>query len=184
MYDFYRMKNAHLLLFVLSLLSACGRTEKSQNQATSSSAVTADSATATAPKPRNCQSVALSGKLGKSDTYQESGKSLKVTLTLNQDSSQVTTEQTCFFNNTVTVLATKKSGGPAFKRTFLKDDLLYFIKTDAVVERSVLQNVSYKPTFNGQKYITLTMHLIDPANKKKTDYTLFMNYFGEILKVR
>lgn len=183
--NFYRMKNARLLFFTITLLTACGRAEKSQDQAnTSSTAVTTDSATTHAPKLRNCQSIAAAGKLGKSDSYQESAKPLKLTLTLNQDTSQVSTNQGCFFNNTVTVQATKKSGSPAFKRTFLKDDLLYFIKTDQVVERSVLQNVVYKPTFNGQKYITLTMQLIDPANQKKTDYTVFMNYFGEILKVK
>ena len=184
MYDFYRMRNARLFLFALSLLTACGRTEKTQDQTTSSTAVTTDSATATVTASRNCQSVASSGKLGKSDTYQESGKSLKFTLTLNQDTSQVSTDQSCFFNNTITIQATKKSGGSAFKRTLLKDDLLYFIKTDEMVKRSVLQNVTYKPTFNSQKYFTLTMHLIDPASQKKTDYTLFMNFFGEILKVR
>ena len=42
----------------------------------------------------------------------------------------------------------------------------------------------YKPSFNGQKYMTLTMRLLDPETKKKTDYEVFMNYFGEIVKVR
>lgn len=176
------MKNARLFLLAAGLVIACNTTEKKQADATQSSDST--TSTATVSKPQNCQSIAATDKLGKSDTYQESGKSLKFMLTLNQDTSQVLTDQDCFFNNTVTVQATKKSGGPAFKRTFLKDDLLYFIKTDEVVKRSVLQNVTYKPTFNSQKYFTLTMHLIDPVNQKKTDYTLFMNFFGEILKVR
>ncbi|GAB2575750.1 hypothetical protein [Spirosoma areae] len=177
------MKIAYLLLLTASLLTTCGRTEKTQDNTTQSTTTT-DSVTATSPKPRNCQSIVEPDKLGKANVYQESAKPIKVALTLDQDTSTTEIASGCYYNYTVTVLATKKSGSPLFKRTLLKDDLLYFIKSDAVVERSVLQNTIYKPTFNGQKYITLSMRLLEPGNRKITDYTLFMNYFGEIVKVR
>ena len=179
------MKNAFLLLIFLSLLTACGRTEKAQETTIqSTTAVASDSVPAIVPKPQNCKSVVGNDKLGKADVYQESGKSLKVALTLNQDTSTMSTADECYFNNTVTVLATKKSGSQAFKRTLLKDDLLYFTKTDDAIKQAILQKVTYKPTFNGQRYITLTMRLIEPGSKKTLDYTLFMNYFGEIVKVK
>ena len=181
------MKNAFLLVLATALLTACGRTEKSENTTTQSAPTTAtatDSVVATPPKPQNCQSVVADDKLGKADVYQESAKSIKVSLTLDRDTSTLQTATGCYFNNTITVLAAKKSGSQVFKRTLLKDDLLYFIKTDSVVERSILQKVTYKPTFNSLRFITLTMHLLDPTTKKMADYTLFMNYFGEIVKVR
>ena len=176
------MKNARLLLLSLSLLTACGRTEKTSETATQ--IPSADSVAATTPKLPDCQSLVKAGKLGKANDYQESAKSIKVTLTLDQDTTTMQTANGCYFNNAVTVLAVKKSGSRVFKRTLLKDDLLYFIKTDETVERAILQNVVYKPTFNGQKYITLTMHLMEPVSRKTTDYTVFMNYFGEIVKVK
>lgn len=177
------MKNALLLLLAITSLTTCSRTEKAKDTTTQSTTAT-DSASATAPEPNNCQSVVEASKLGKSDVYQESGKSIKISLTLNQDTSTMPTAKGCYFNNTITVLATKKSGSQQFKRTLLKDDLLYFTKTDDAIKQSILQKVIYKPTFNGQRYITLTMHLLEPASKKTMDYTLFMNYFGEIVKVK
>ncbi|GAB3032710.1 hypothetical protein [Spirosoma pulveris] len=180
------MKNAFSLLLIASLLVACGRSEKKDDTATQSSTTqpAADTAKTTTSKPENCRSVVETDKLGKSDVFQESAKPITVTLTLAQDSSATQTTDGCYFNNTITVLAAKKSGSQVFKRTLLKDDLLYFIKSDDVVERSVLQQVVYKPTFNAQRYITLMMQLIEPVSKKKTDYTVTMNYFGEIIKVR
>ncbi|MVM37391.1 hypothetical protein GO730_06740 [Spirosoma sp. HMF3257] len=179
------MKNAFLLLVSLALLIGCGQTEKAHDNTAKSSTPTTDSTTsASAPKPSNCQSVVDAKNLGKADVYQESGKSIKVTLTLNQDSSSTQSANSCYFNNTITVMATKKSGSQLFKRTLLKDDLLYFTKTDDAINKSILQKVIYKPTFNGQRYITLTMHLLEPDSKKTMDYTLFMNYFGEIVKVK
>jgi hypothetical protein len=180
--ELYRMKHARLLLLVATLLTACNQPEKKQDKAAQSA--NTDSVAAVPPKPKNCQSVIDVDKLGKANEYQESAKSIKVALTLEQDTSSTETANGCYFNHSVTVLATKKSGSRVFKRTLLKDDLLYFVKSDDIIERSVMQNTTYKPTFNGQKYITLTMRLIDPVSKKKTDYTLFMNYFGEIVKVK
>ncbi|WP_041616714.1 hypothetical protein [Spirosoma linguale] len=180
------MKNAFSLLFVASLLVACGRSGKKEEMTTQSTTTqpTADSTLAAAPDSKNCRSVVEADKLGKSDVFQESAKPITVTLTLAQDSSATQTDEGCYFNNAITVLAAKKSGSQVFKRTLLKDDLLYFIKTDDVVERSVLQQVVYKPTFNAQRYITLTMQLVEPVSKKKADYTVTMNYFGEIIKVK
>jgi len=184
------MKHVLLTLLIASLLAACGRTEKTRENTTQSTTATTDStaatdsAVATAAKPQNCQSVVEADKLGKPNEYQESAKPIKVSLTLNQDASTMQTADGCYFNNTVTVLATKKSGKQLFKRTMLKDDLLYFIKTDEAVEQAILKNVLYKPTFNSQKYITLTMRLAKPGTKKTMDYTMFMNYFGEIVKVK
>lgn len=175
------MKNASLLVLTVGLLIACGRSEKTQETQTSSKT---DSVATIAPKPKDCKTVVDADKLGKADVYQESGKSIKVTLTLAQDTSSTETANGCYFNNAITVLATKKSGSQLFKRTLLKDDLLYFIKSDEVVERSVLKTVAYKPTFNGQRYINLVMRVIDPVSQKTVDYTLFMNYFGEIVKVK
>ncbi|GAB4044144.1 hypothetical protein [Spirosoma litoris] len=179
------MKNAFLLLFGLGLLTACGgNSEKKQEPTGQSTTITTDSVTATTPKPKNCLSVADADKLGKADVYQESGKSIKVSLTLEQDTSSTQVGSGCYFNNTITVLATKKSGSQLFKRTLLKDDLLYFTKSDDAINQSILEKVTYKPTFNGQRYITLTMHLLEPESKKTMEFTLFMNYFGEIVKVK
>jgi hypothetical protein len=178
------MKNAFLTLLVASLLTACGNTEKKQDNKTQASIATTDSVTATEPKPQNCKSIVDAEKLGKSNVYQESAKPIKVSLTVDKDTSTMQAADGCYFNNRVTVLATKKSGSQLFKRTLLKDDLLYFTKSDKAIEQAILQNVIYKPTFNGQKYITLTMRLKEPGNRKTTDYMVTMNYFGEIIKVK
>ena len=171
------MKNAFFLLIIASLSTACGRTENT-------SQATADSTATALPKAKNCRSVVDAGKLGKSDEYQESAKPIKVTLTLSQDTSTAQIADTCYFNNAVTVLTTKKNGSQLFKRTLAKDDLLLFTKNDETIQQAVLQQAVYKPTFNSQKYINLGMRLIDPASGKTTDYTISMNYFGEIVKVK
>lgn len=173
------MKTGFLVLIVGCLLTACGR---SDNSSTTQS--TTDSSTTAVPKPRNCKTILEADKLGKTNDYQESAKAINVAITLEQDSSATETANGCYFNNTVTILATKKSGSRVFKRTLLKDDLLYFTKSDELIERSLLKNTTYKPTFNGQKYITITMQLIDPVSQKTADYLVYMNYFGEIVKVR
>lgn len=174
------MRNVLLPVLIAFMLSACGQTKNNQDRAVQS---TTDSVSAASPKPRNCQSIVKAGKLGKTDDYQESAKPIKVSLTLNQDTSSVDGSGKCYFNNTITVQATKKAGKQLFKRTLLKDDLLYFTKSDEAIEQAILQTVIYKPTFNSQKYITLTMRLIDPTSQKTLDYQVTMNYFGEIIKV-
>ncbi len=176
------MKNVFLPVLIAGLLFACGGSETKQDNATGQS--TADSMTVATPKARDCQSVGGTGKLGKSDVYQESDKAINVTLTVNQDTSTTQTTTDCFFNNVVTVLAAKKSGERVFRRVLAKDDLLYFIKNDEAVQRAVLQRATYKPTFNRQKYVTLTMHFMEPDTRKTTDYMVFMNYFGEIIRVK
>ena len=180
------MKNARVLLFGLSLLMACGRTEKTQETASQTATMATDSAATgtTAAPAQTCQSVVKAGKLDKADVYQESAKSISVAITMEQDSSSVPTAKGCYYNNTVTILATKKSGSRVFKRTLLKDDLAYFTKDDDAIEQSVLQSVTYKPTFNGQRFITINMHLLEPDTRNTLDYTVFMNYFGEIVKVK
>ncbi len=140
--------------------------------------------TAAPPVPKNCQSVIKADKLGKADVYQESAKSVSVSITMEQDASTTSTSDGCYFNNKATVLATKKSGSQVFKRTLQKDDLALFTKDDAYIEKAVLQQVTYKPTFNGQRYVTLTMRLLQPDTKKTMTYTVFMNYFGEMVKVK
>lgn len=171
------MKNALFLLIVASLSTACGRTENTSQSTTDS--------TATAlPKAQNCQSVVEADKLGKSDEYQESAKPIKFTLTLSQDTSTTQLADSCYFNNAVMVLATKKNGSQLFKRTLVKDDLLLFTKNDDAIQQAVLQQVVYKPTFNSQKYINLGMRLIEPVSRKTTDFTISMNYSGEIVKVK
>lgn len=174
------MKNA-FLLFVITSLLACGRTDKAQENAAQS---TADSVAATPPKPKNCQSVVAADKLGKPMEYAESAKPIKFTLTLDQDTSATETTGGCYFNNTITVQAVRKSGKQLFKRTLSKDDLLLFVKNKEANTQTILQNVAYKPTFNGERYCLLTMRLIEPVSKKTTDYTAFVNYYGEIVKVR
>ena len=179
------MKNAFLTLLAAGLLTACGRTEKAQDNTTQSPKTTADStAVAQAAKPKNCQSLLKADQLGKANVYQESAKPISVTMTMTQDTSTLQTADGCYFNNSVTVRVAKKSGGQLFKRTLLKEDLFYFAKSDAAVRRAVLQRATYTPTFNGLKYLTLTMRLIEPKSRQTTDYVVFMNYFGEIVKVR
>lgn len=177
------MKNAPLFLLALSLLTACNRAEKTQDSTVAQSSAT-DSVAAVSPTPKNCQQVVDAADLGKTNVFQESAKPISVSITVEQ--SENTTQATggCYFDNAVTVRANKKSGSYLFKRTFDKGDLVYFSKNDEAIERSILQTITYKPSFNGQKYMTLTMRLIDPESKKKTDYELFLNYFGEIVKVR
>ncbi len=187
------MKHIHFVLLSVSLLTACGRTETAQDNtqntvaqpvpATTSARTAPDSGTAAGPKPQNCRSILDAATLGKVNTYRESAKPVTVGITLAQDTSTTAIAGECYFNNTVTVQATNRSNRPLFKRTLLKDDLLYFSKRDEAIQRAVLQNVIYKPTFNGERYITLTMRLMEPGNRKTTDYTVFMNYFGEIVKV-
>ncbi|MBC8153351.1 MAG: hypothetical protein H7Z72_10605 [Bacteroidetes bacterium] len=174
------MKNACLLLFATGLLLACGRTEKTQDNAQSAPA---DSVT-TAAKLRNCQSIADAEKLGKPMEYRESAKPITFTLTLDQDTSATQTAGGCYLNNTITVMAVRKSGKQLFKRTLTKDDLRLFAKDDETVGQTVLQSATYKPTFNGERYLLVTMRMLEPDSKKTRDYTLFMNYYGEIVKLR
>lgn len=175
------MKSALILSLTGCLLVACGQTEKVKEQTTRSGI---DTTTVTAARPANCKTVDTGSKLGKTDVYQESAKPINVSITVNQDTSSTQLETDCYFNNTVTVLATKKNGNQLFKRTLLKDDLLYFVKSDEAIEKAVLQSASYKPTFNSLKFITFSMHLIDPASRQTLNYLVTMNYFGEIIKVR
>jgi hypothetical protein len=175
------MKSALILSLAACLLAACGQTEKATEQTTRPGT---DTTTVTAAKLTDCKTVDTGSKLGKPDVYQESAKPLNVSITVNQDTSSTRLEAGCYFNNTVTVLATKKSGGQIFKRTLVKDDLLYFVKSDKAIEKAVLQSASYKPTFNSLKFITFSMHLIDPSNQQTMNYLVTMNYFGEIIKVR
>ncbi len=180
------MKKIVSILALVASLLACGGSEKSEKNtaATQSTTAAASDSVATDAKPQNCKSVVDSGKLGKADVYQESAKNIKVSLTLAQDASTMPTSDGCFFNNSVEVLATKKSGSQLFKHTLMKDDLTMFTKNDEAIQQSILQRATYKPTFNGQKYITLTLNLMDPTTKKSTDYTVYMNYHGEIVKVK
>lgn len=178
------MKNKFLLFSITSLLFACGPAEKTSDTSGETAATTPDSATATTPPaPQNCQSVIKTDKLGKADVYQESAKSISVSITMDQDASTMPTADGCYFDNKATVLAAKKTGSQVFKRTLQKDDLALFTKDDAYIEKAVLQQVTYKPTFNGQRYITLTVRLLQPDTKKIMTYTVFMNYFGEMVKV-
>ncbi|WP_461077351.1 hypothetical protein [Spirosoma flavus] len=175
------MKNAYVLVLAAGLLTACGGSEKKES---ATSAGDSTVVTASAPEPKNCQTVIGADKLGKSNEYQESAKPMKFTLTLEQDTSATSTEKGCYFNNNVTVLAVKKSGSRVFKRTLAKDDIAYFSKNDDVIARSILKNATYKPTFNGQRYVTVTVRLVDPVNEKTSEYLVYMNYFGEIVKVK
>ena len=179
------MKNVFVALFAVCLIQACGRTEKKQENSPQTVQSSTDSTSATAPpKASNCQSVVKADKLGKTDVYQESAKALTVSVTVDQDTSSMQVADGCYFNNTVTIRATKKNGNQVFKRTLLKDDLIYFTKNDKPVEQGILQSVTYKPTFNGQRYITVSMRLIAPESKHIADYLVTMNYFGEIIKVK
>ena len=179
------MKKYLTTLALAAILLACGRSEKSEKTANTTQLTTTTAADSVATiAPQNCQSVVENGKLGKADVYQESAKNIKVSLTLAQDVGTMPTSDGCYFNNSVAVMAIKKSGSQLFKHILLKDDLAMFTKNDGPIERSILQRATYKPTFNGQKYITLTLNLLDPITKKTTDYTVYMNYFGEIIKVK
>ncbi|OIN55664.1 hypothetical protein [Arsenicibacter rosenii] len=172
------MKNPWLLSLLVLLGSACNQ------QSAKNDTQTITDTTAAVVKRKDCKSLADAAKLGKADIYKESSKPLQFALTLDQDSTWVETPSGCIANNTITVLATKKSGQQAFKRTLTKEDLTYFLKNDEEIEASILQQVTYKPTFNSQKYIVLAMHLVDPKNDKTLDYAVYMNYFGEIVKVK
>jgi len=181
------MKKHLSILALVATLLACGRPENTENKTTqppTDGAATLMADSIAAAKPQNCQSVVEGDKLGKADVYQESAKNIKVSLTLAQDASTMPTSDGCYFNNSVDVLATKKSGNQLFKHTLMKDDLTLFTKNDEAIRQSILQRATYKPTFNGQKYITLTLRLVEPVTKKATDYTVYMNYYGEIVKVK
>ncbi|GAB3767515.1 hypothetical protein GCM10028818_00430 [Spirosoma horti] len=179
------MKNVFMALFAACLLQACGQTEKKQENTAQTTQASADlMATPRVSKTSDCQSIVKSAKLGKADIYQESAKALTVSITVDQDTSSLQVANGCYFNNSVTIRATKKSGSQVFRRTLLKDDLVYFTKNDKPIEQAILQSVTYKPTFNGQRYITISMRLIEPESKKTSDYLVTMNYFGEIIKVR
>jgi len=175
-------KKLSILCLVVSIM-ACGRSEKSEKTTAATQSATADSVAKVA-KPQNCQSVVEGDKLGKADVYQESAKNIKVSLTLAQDASTMPTSEGCYYNNSVEVLATKKSGSQLFKHTLFKDDLALFVKNDEAIQKAILKKATYKPTFNGQKYITLTLNLTEPDTKRATDYTVYMNYYGEIVKVK
>ncbi len=177
------MKKQFSILCLVIAIMACGRSEKSEQNTTTVQSVAADSV-AKAAKPQNCQSVIEGDKLGKADVYQESAKNIKVSLTLAQDASTMPTSDGCYYNNSVEVLATKKSGSQLFKHTLGKDDLTLFTKDDEAIQKSILKKATYKPTFNGQKYITLTLGLTEPGTKKATEYTVYINYYGEIVKVK
>lgn len=178
------MKKSFLILSLTAVLAGCGRSETAQTDTASTSAADSVTAAAAPAKPENCKSVVEPAKLGKADEYQESGKDLKVTLTLNQADNTTPGPDGCYFNNSVDVTATRKSGKPVFRRTLVKEDLGYFSESDSVIEKGVLQSVQYKPTFNSQKYVSLTMRLRDPETDKTTDFTVYMNYNGEILRVK
>lgn len=174
----------HLALFALALsLFACGTSETKQTT-TTNPPQTARPDSVVAAKPQNCQSVVEAAKLGKTDEYSESAKNVRVKLTLFQDESTQAVSGGCYFNNAVEVAATKKSGSVVFRRKLLKDDLIHFTKNDAAVEAGILQKATYIPTFNSQKYITIGLQLTDPSDKKNTSFTVFMNYYGEIVKVK
>ncbi|GAB2535324.1 hypothetical protein GCM10027085_27600 [Spirosoma aerophilum] len=169
------------MILTTCLLVACGQSEKAKDQSTQRQP---DTTAAKTPQPKDCQTVDTGAKLGKADVYQESAKPIKVSITIEQDTSSTVLDNGCYFNNSITVMATKKAGGQVFKRTLLKDDLLYFVKSDKDIEKAVLQSATYKPTFNSLKFITFTMHLIDPTSRQTLDYLVTMNYFGEIIKVK
>ncbi len=178
------MKNVCSLLLLTGFLVACGRTETAKDNAQSPPAAATEPTVAAAVKPKNCRSVADADKLGKPLVYKESAKPLTFTLTLNQDTTTVPTADGCYYNNTLTVLATKKADRQAFKRTLVKEDIAYFSKDGEAIGRSVLQSATYTPTFNSERYFFVTMRLLDPVSKKTKDYRLFMNYYGEIVKVK
>lgn len=161
----------------MGLVTGCGRTE--QTAQTSNDSLRTESA-----KPRNCQSIVAADKLGKTDEYQESAKPYKFTLTLEQDSSTTDAGSTCYFNNSVTVLATQKSGSQVFKRSLVKDDIRYFVKNGEDLQPFILEKATYQPTFNSQRYIVIQMQLLNPENQQKISYTVMMNYHGEIVKVK
>lgn len=178
------MKNVLLTLLTIGLLMACNRTEKTQDTTTTQSSATGAVDAPITPKPQNCHQLVEAAILGKTNVYQESAKPISVSITVEADTTNLQIDSNCFVNNTATVRVTTKAGKELFKRTFFNNDLIYFSKNDEAIEQATLQNVTYKPSFNGQKYLTLTMQLIDPESRKKMDYELFINYYGEIVKVR
>lgn len=176
------MKKRLLFYSFLALTVACNSSEKKGD--TGAAATTASADSAVVAKPKNCQSIAERGKLDKSDVYQETAKPVKTTLTLRQDESSMPVANGCVFNNKVEILVARKSGKQEFKRTLLKDDLLAFSDKDEAIQASVLKRATYIPSFNSQKYVTIGMRLTDPQTQKNTDITVYMNYHGEIVKVR
>ena len=180
------MKTTVIPILLTCLFASCNTTDKAKEATKPPTEVPGEVATvaAAAPKP-DCKTLGGLPELGKNNVYQESAKPVRVTLTMNQDSiSTTSTAKGCYHNYIATIEATKKSGGRIFTRTFSKDDLRYFGPSDEVLDQTVLQNLTYKPSFNGQKYVTLTARLEEPISGKRMDYLVYMNYFGEVVKVR
>ena len=184
-HNLYPMKITVVPVLLTCLFFSCNSTEKANETDKSPMDVSGEIATvaAAAPEP-NCKTLAGLPELGKDKVYQESAKPIKVTLTMNEDTSSTNTPKGCYHNYVATIEAAKKSGDRVFKRTFTKDDLCYFGPSDETLDQSVLQNVTYKPSFNAQKYINLTARLEEPISGKRTDYLVYMNYFGEVIKVK
>jgi|GEM_PF-1660473 len=179
------MKITVIPVLLTCLFFGCTNTENATETIKSPTDVPGEIATiaAAAPTP-DCKTLAGMPELGTDKVYQESAKPVRITLTMNQDTSNTTTPKGCYHNYVATIETVKKSGGKLFARTFSKDDLRYFGPSDETLDQSVLQNVTYKPSFNGQKYVTLTARLEEPISGKRTDYLVYMNYFGEVVKVK
>ncbi len=179
------MKATVIPVLLACLLAGCNNTENATETIKSPTDVPGEVATVAAAAPTSdCKALAGLPELGKTKVYQESAKPVRVTLTMNQDTSNIITPKGCYHNYVATVETVKKSGSKLFIRRFGKDDLRYFGPSDEILDQSVLQNVTYKPSFNGQKYVTLTARLEEPTSGKRTDYLVYMNYFGEVVKVR
>lgn len=163
---------------------ACGRTEKTQDTTTAQNSTADTLSVPVSPKPQDCQQLVKATVLDKTNVYQESAKPISVSITMQADTSNLQIGGDCFVHNTATVRATTKGGKELFKRTFFSNDPIYFSKNDEAIERSTLHNLTYKPSFNARKYMTFTMQLIEPESRKETDYELFINYYGEIVKVK
>ena len=179
------MKITLIPLLLTCLFFGCNGTEKAKETEKSPTDVPGEIATVAAAAPKvDCKTPAGLPELGKDKVYQESAKPIRVTLTMNEDTSTTSTPQGCYHNYVATIEAAKKSGSRVFTRTFSKNDLRYFGPSDETLDQSVLQNVTYKPSFNAQKYVTLTARLEEPVSGKRTDYLVYMNYFGEVVKVK
>lgn len=179
------MKTSIIPILLICLLIGCTNAEKTEETTKSPSDVPGEIATVAAAAPKSdCKTLGSMPELGKDKVYQESAKPVRVTLTMNEDTSSTTTAKGCYHNYVATIETAKKSGGELFTRTFSKDDLRYFGPSDEVLDQSVLQNLTYKPSFNAQKYVTLTARLEEPISGKRTDYLVYMNYFGEVVKVK
>ncbi len=183
--DPYRMKTTVIPVILTCLLLGCTNTEKPEETTNPPTVAPSEVVAEPMAVPKSdCKTLAGLPELGKNKVYQESAKPVRVTLAMNEDTSSTTTAKGCYHNYIATIDAAKKSGGQLFSRTFSKDDLRYFGPSDETLNQSVLQNVTYKPSFNAQKYVTLTARLEEPISGKRTDYLVYMNYFGEVVKVR